>query len=67
VSNIFREKRPEYRYKEAVFNPTDIRDNAAPWEEKVIDQFIDNPELDKIVGSRFVGKKNHCISHAQSK
>jgi len=57
VSDIFREKRPEYRYKEAVFNPTNIRDNAAPWEEKVINQFIDDPKLDKIVGSRFVSKK----------
>ena len=64
VSNIFREKRPEYSYKEAVFNPTNIRDNAAPWEEKIINQFIENPELSKIVGSRIVRKKKSLyIAH----
>jgi len=64
VANIFRKKRPEYSYKEAVFNPTNIRDNAAPWEEKIINQFIDDPALDKIVGSRFVKrKKSLYIAH----
>ncbi len=64
VANIFKEKRPQYSYKEAVFNPTNVRDNAAPWEEKVINQFIDNPELNKIVGSRFVDKeKSLYIAH----
>jgi len=64
VSNIFRKKRPEYSYKEAVFNPTNIRDNAAPWEENIINQFIDDPELNKIVGSRLVQrKKSLYIAH----
>ncbi len=64
VANIFQKKRPEYSYKEAVFNPTNTRDNAAPWEEKIINQFIENPSLDKIVGSRYTKKtKSLYIAH----
>jgi len=64
VANIFKEKRPEYSYKEAVFNPTNIRDNAAPWEEKIINQFIEDRQLNKIVGSRYVNRtKSLYIAH----
>jgi len=56
VSNFFKEIRPEYNYKEAVFNPTNPRDNAAPWEEKIINQFINDESLDKLVGKRRINR-----------
>jgi len=52
VANFFKENRPEYNYKEAVFNPTNPRDNAAPWEERIISQFINDESLTRIVGKR---------------
>ena len=64
VANLFKEKRPEYSYKEAVFNPTNVRDNAAPWEEKIINQFIADPSLKRITGSRIIKrKKSLYIAH----
>ncbi len=54
VSNLFAKSRPQYSYKEAVFNPTNLRDKAAPWEETVIKKFIDDPTKTKIIGKRFV-------------
>ena len=56
VGNLFKENRPEYNYKEAVFNPTNPRDNAAPWEEKVINRFIEDESLDKYVGKRIINR-----------
>lgn len=56
VSNFFKENRPEYNYKEAVFNPTNPRDNAAPWEERIINQFINDESLTRIVGKRRVNR-----------
>ena len=52
TSNLVRESRPYYSYKEAVFNPTNPRDKATPAEERIIRQFIADPELEKIVGSQ---------------
>lgn len=64
VAKIFQKKRPEYSYKEAVFNPTNKRDNAAPWEERIIRKFIDDSKLDKLIGSRYVKKKKFLyIAH----
>ena len=52
-----------YRYKEAVFNPTNVRDKAAPWEEEIIQEFIDNQELTKLTGTRIIdGKKSAYIA-----
>lgn len=50
VSNILRKKRPNYVYKEAVFNPTNPRDKASKREEKIINAFIENPDWKKQVG-----------------
>lgn len=50
VANIVREKRPDYTYKEAVFNPTNPRDKASAQEEEIINKFIDDPALKKQVG-----------------
>jgi len=56
VVNLFKQNRPEYNYKEAVFNPTNPRDNAAPWEENIIQKFIDDESLEKFVGKRIIDR-----------
>ena len=56
VANLFKENRSEYNYKEAVFNPTNPRDNAAPWEEKIINRFIEDESLTKLVGKRLINR-----------
>ena len=64
TSNLVREKRPEYSYKEAVFNPTNPRDKATPWEEEIIHRFIQNPELGRQVGEVTIeGEKSLYISY----
>ena len=40
TANLVRKSRPNYFYKEAVFNPTNPRDKANPDEEKIINRFI---------------------------
>jgi len=55
VANLFAKKRPDYRYKEAVFNPTNNRDNAAPWEEAIINEFITDSSKASVLGTRRVG------------
>lgn len=55
TSNLVRKSRPNYFYKEAVFNPTNPRDKANIIEEGIINQFIANPGLKKLVGSQFIG------------
>jgi protein-histidine pros-kinase len=51
TANLVRQSRPNYSYKEAVFNPTNPRDKATPAEEEIINRFRANPGLEKIVGS----------------
>lgn len=51
TANIVRKTRPNYIYKEAVFNPTNPRDKASKQEEAIINQFIADPELKKLVGN----------------
>jgi len=63
VANHFADKRPEYSYKEAVLNPTNLRDKAAPWEAKVINQHIAEPSKEKLIGNRWVrGTKSLYIA-----
>ena len=52
TSNLVKLSRPNYSYKEAVFNPTNPRNKATPAEEQIINQFISNPELKKLTGSQ---------------
>jgi protein-histidine pros-kinase len=54
TSNLVKLSRPNYSYKEAVFNPTNPRDKATPAEERIINQFIANPELKKLTGSQVI-------------
>lgn len=64
TANLVREQRPNYSYKEAVFNPTNPRDKATPAEEQIINQFRANPGLEKIVGSLNInGIRSLYISH----
>lgn len=64
IANLVRQARPNYSYKEAVFNPTNPRDKATPAEERIIRQFISDPSLDKLVGSQEIdGVKSLYISY----
>jgi len=64
TSNLVRKSRPDYIYKEAVFNPTNPRNKANAREEKIINHFIANPTLDKQVGNfKARGKKSLYISY----
>jgi protein-histidine pros-kinase len=64
TANLLRESRPNYSYKEAVFNPTNPRDKATPAEEQIINRFIANPDLIKLVGSQEIdGVKTLYISY----
>ena len=64
TANLLRESRPKYGYKEAVFNPTNPRDKATPAEEQIINRFIADPDLIKLVGSQEIdGVKTLYISY----
>lgn len=43
---------PEYGYKEATLNPTNLRDRAVDWEADVINFFRNHPEQKEIVAER---------------
>ncbi len=43
---------PEYSFKSAMLNPTNPRDRAVAWEEDVIGQFKNSPDLKEFVGRR---------------
>jgi HAMP domain-containing protein len=46
VFNKLRESYPDYSYKEATLNPTNLRDRAMDWEADVIRVFRDRPSED---------------------
>jgi HAMP domain-containing protein len=47
-----REQHPEYSYKEATLNPTNLRDRATDWETDLIQQFRNDSKTHEIVGER---------------
>jgi len=47
-----RKNHPEYSYKEATLNPTNLEDRAADWEADVIRRLRDHPEMTSFVGER---------------
>jgi HAMP domain-containing protein len=47
-----RERHPEYTYREATLNPTNLRDHAADWEADIVQQFRNNSHNGEIVGER---------------
>jgi protein-histidine pros-kinase len=64
TANLVSQSRPNYSYREAVFNPTNPRDRATAAEERIINQFIANPALTRLVGSQEInGVKSLYISY----
>ncbi len=45
-------RHPEYSYKEATLNPTNLRDRAMDWEADLIQQFRNDAQVHEIVGER---------------
>ena len=50
--NRLRKKFPDYIYKEAALNPTNLRDHAVDWEADVIEAFRNKSDLREITGER---------------
>ena len=50
--NRLRKKFPDYNYKEAALNPTNLRDRAVDWEADIIEAFRDKAGLREITGER---------------
>jgi protein-histidine pros-kinase len=50
--NKVRKSYPEYSYKEATLNPTNLEDRASDWEADVIHGLRDHPEQQQVVGER---------------
>ena len=47
-----RQDHPDYSYKEATLNPTNLRNRAVDWENDIIQSFRDHPEHPQIIGER---------------
>ena len=47
-----RKKYPDYFYKEATLNPTNLRDLAAPWEANIVKEFRKDAKKEEIIGIR---------------
>lgn len=52
VLDALRKTYPDYSFKSAMLNPTNPRDRAAAWEEDVITQFKNTPDMKEFVGQR---------------
>lgn len=50
VANLVRKKRPNYFYKEAVFNPTNPSNKASPKEVEIINRLLYSPDLKRLTG-----------------
>jgi HAMP domain-containing protein len=48
----FHERHPEYSYKEATLNPTNLRDRAADWEGDIIQRFRNDAKIQQMIGER---------------
>ncbi|MFO1434491.1 MAG: DUF3365 domain-containing protein [Candidatus Competibacteraceae bacterium] len=49
---VLREKFPEYSYKEAALNPTDLNDRATDWEADIINEFRNNSKRSELIVER---------------
>lgn len=47
-----RAKLPDFSYKEATLNPTNLRDRAADWEVDIVNSFRQFPDRAEIIGER---------------
>jgi len=50
--NDLRKKHPDYAYKEATLNPTNLRDRAADWEADVVNVFRNASATSEVIGER---------------
>jgi hypothetical protein len=50
--NYFRQTHPDYAYKEAALNPTNLRDRTVDWEADVVSIFRKNPTQTEFIGHR---------------
>jgi HAMP domain-containing protein len=50
--NMVRKSYPEYSYKEATLNPTNLEDRASDWEADIIRELRDDPDQQQVVGER---------------
>jgi len=50
--NYFRSQYPDYSYKEAALNPTNLRDRTTDWEADVVNIFRNEPARREVVGHR---------------
>jgi hypothetical protein len=50
--NYLRARYPDYEYKEATLNPTNLRDRAVDWEADIVNQFRNHAEKTELVGER---------------
>jgi protein-histidine pros-kinase len=50
--NYLRKAYPDYTYKEATLNPTNLRDRAVDWEADIVNNFRNNPAEKELSGER---------------
>ena len=50
--NILRKQFPDYHYREATLNPTNLRDRAEDWEADIVHKLSDDPSLPEFGGIR---------------
>ena len=50
--NELRKKHPDYAYKEATLNPSNLRDRAADWEADVVNIFRNTSTTTEVIGDR---------------
>ncbi|HZC34861.1 MAG TPA: DUF3365 domain-containing protein, partial [Chthoniobacterales bacterium] len=50
--NYFRQAHPDYAYKEAALNPTNLRDRTVDWEADIVSIFRKNPDKTEFIGNR---------------
>ena len=50
--NSIRKSYPDYSYREATLNPTNLIDRAEDWEADIVRYFADHPNEKKVVGER---------------
>ena len=52
IMSQLRKKYPDYAYKEAALNPTNLRDRAVDWEADIVNEFRNNSQRAEISGMR---------------
>ena len=52
IFNSMRKSYPEYSYREATLNPTNLIDRAEDWEADIVRYFADHPNDKKVIGER---------------